>query len=122
MKPENGSDIDDLRDQGMEISVGLARKCQGERAAGYAVSGVGLKRRLRAVRTRSGHSSSRKSRDGEVFPDASRTWGREDDVGSGADGKGCILGNSQLRGGGGRIKVQGKHGQAAHHRAHGPCK
>lgn len=39
---------DDLRDQGMEISVGLARKCQGERAAGHVDSGVGLKWRLRA--------------------------------------------------------------------------
>ena len=45
VKPENSSDLGRSKTQGMEISVGLARKCQGERVAGRAVSSVGLKRR-----------------------------------------------------------------------------
>lgn len=62
VKPENGSDIGRSKRPGNGNLPGLARKCQGRKAAGYAVSGVGLKQRLRASADESGHSSSRKSR------------------------------------------------------------
>ena len=105
MKPENGSDLG-----------------RSKRPGNGNLSGVG-----KEVPGRKGSRTCGQWCRAEV--EAESQCGRGQDtlaLGSHVDGEVVLMErlypNSQLRGGGGRITVQGNHRQAAHQRAHGPCK